>query len=128
MLLPLIRNRLILEKDIKLSHDNKIIHAYKNDIFVQPTCTPSRAALLTGMYPFRLGLQHSVLNAGMDNYLSDQYTILPQYLKRLGYATHMIGKWHLGFCNWKYIPTRRGFDTFYGYYNGIEGYYNHTGR
>ena len=83
---------------------------------------------MTGLYPFRLGLQHSVINAGRNEYLTDRVSILPQYLKRLGYATHIVGKWHLGFCDWKYTPTYRGFDTFYGFYNAIEGYYNHTGR
>ena len=51
--------------------------------------------------------------------------ILPQYLKDLGYVTHMVGKWHLGYYKEKYIPTRRGFDTFLGYYNGALSYYDH---
>ncbi|KAK7077474.1 sulfuric ester hydrolase activity protein, partial [Halocaridina rubra] len=52
--------------------------------------------------------------------------ILPQPLKKLGYTTHAIGKWHLGFCNWRYTPTKRGFDTFYGFYTGAEDYYTHS--
>ena len=35
-------------------------------------------------------------------------------------------RWHLGFCNWKYTPTKRGFDSFYGFYSGAEDYYDHT--
>jgi len=42
-----------------------------------------------------------------------------------GYATHIVGKWHLGYNKWAYTPTYRGFDTFYGYYNGAEDHYSH---
>ncbi|XP_015747345.1 PREDICTED: arylsulfatase B-like, partial [Acropora digitifera] len=43
-----------------------------------------------------------------------------------GYATHIVGKWHLGYNKWEYTPTYRGFDTFYGYYNAQEDHYDHT--
>ncbi|XP_050411464.2 arylsulfatase B [Patella vulgata] len=97
-----------------------------NNSYVQPMCTPSRSAFMTGYYPFHTGLQHKVIDYWQPNYLQANYTILPQYLKKRGYATHIVGKWHLGFCNWKYVPTRRGFDTFYGYYQGCEGHFNRT--
>ena len=42
-----------------------------------------------------------------------------------GYATHIVGKWHLGYFEWQYTPLYRGFDTFYGYYNGAEDYWTH---
>ena len=42
-----------------------------------------------------------------------------------GYATHMIGKWHLGYHKWEYTPTYRGFDTFHGFYNGWGDHYSH---
>ncbi|KAL1466534.1 hypothetical protein MTO96_042662, partial [Rhipicephalus appendiculatus] len=57
-----------------------------------------------------------------------RFEVLPQWLKRLGYSTHMIGKWHLGYKTFEHTPTGRGFDTFFGYYNGLQYYYNHTGR
>lgn len=51
--------------------------------------------------------------------------LLPQYLKEEGYKSHAIGKWHLGFFKHEYTPTYRGFDSFYGYYNGFQDYYDH---
>jgi arylsulfatase B len=47
-------------------------------------------------------------------------------MKRAGYATHIVGKWHLGFHKKAYTPEARGFDTAYGYYTGNEEYWNHT--
>ena len=63
--------------------------------------------------------------SGHRQFLPDDQPILPETLQRLGYATHMVGKWHLGYCNWKYTPTYRGFQSFYGYYNAAEDYYTH---
>ena len=53
-------------------------------------------------------------------------TILPQYLKDLGYETRLVGKWHLGYMTKKHTPVERGFDSFFGYYNGVISYFNHT--
>ncbi|KAK7507327.1 hypothetical protein BaRGS_00001262 [Batillaria attramentaria] len=96
--------------------------------YVQPVCSPSRAAFMSGMYPFHVGLQHESLRATQKAYLPGDITTLPQHLKKLGYSTHMAGKWHLGFCNWKYTPTYRGFDTFVGFYNAVQDYYTHIGH
>ncbi|XP_025083095.1 LOW QUALITY PROTEIN: arylsulfatase B-like [Pomacea canaliculata] len=94
-----------------------------NQSYVQPVCTPSRNAFLSGYYPFRSGLQHMVILPQQAVCAPLNRTFLPQELKKLGYATHAVGKWHLGFCNWNCTPTFRGFDTFYGFYNGQEDYY-----
>lgn len=97
-----------------------------NASYVQPTCSPSRGALLTGYYPFHIGMQHGIINKYQPKFMPDDKETLPAALRNLGYATHMIGKWHLGFCNWNYTPTYRGFDSFYGFYSGAGDYYLHT--
>ncbi|KAL3204211.1 hypothetical protein MRX96_041328 [Rhipicephalus microplus] len=73
----------------------------------------------------RAGLQNTPIQPGQPYGLDLKYTLLPQHLKRLGYETHLIGKWHLGSYRYEYTPTRRGFDSFYGFYYGHEDYYTH---
>lgn len=51
--------------------------------------------------------------------------LLPEYLRKFGYATHLVGKWHVGYYTRNHGPTRRGFDTFVGYYSGFIQYFNH---
>lgn len=75
-------------------------------------CTPSRAALLTGRYPIRSGMQH-VIMPHTDDGLPQSEITLPELLKTVGYATGMVGKWHLGHRD-KYWPTNHGFDEFLG--------------
>ncbi|XP_069103676.1 arylsulfatase B-like [Argopecten irradians] len=106
----------------KLAYEGVIL----NQSYVQPVCTPSRNAFMTGVYPFKAGLQHLVILPEQATCAPTNRTFLPQYLKKLGYATHALGKWHLGFCKWECTPTYRGFDSFYGFYNGQETYYNRT--
>lgn len=66
------------------------------------------------------------LRAGEDRSIPLNVTLMPEHLHSLGYATHMVGKWHVGYSNDNKTPVRRGFQTFYGYYNGYITYFNHT--
>ncbi|RVE43407.1 hypothetical protein evm_011944, partial [Chilo suppressalis] len=89
-------------------------------------CTPSRSALLTGKYAYTTGMQGYPLTNGEDRGLPTTEKILPQYLKELGYATHLVGKWHVGGSREKYLPTKRGFDTYFGHRGGFVDYYEYT--
>jgi arylsulfatase A-like enzyme len=73
-------------------------------------------------------MQHLVILAPEPWGLPLSERLMPEYLKAAGYATHAIGKWHLGFHRKEYTPTHRGFDSHYGYWNGYQDYYDHTMR
>ncbi|MCX6848842.1 MAG: sulfatase-like hydrolase/transferase, partial [Verrucomicrobia bacterium] len=82
-----------------------------------PFCAPTRAALMTGRYPFRCGM---TANPAPDGgpvadalHLPEKEITLAQVLKSSGYATGMVGKWHLGHKA-GFLPTERGFDEYYG--------------
>ncbi|XP_076623890.1 arylsulfatase B [Colletes latitarsis] len=94
--------------------------------YVLPICTPSRTAFLTGRYPIRTGMQGYPLKAGEPRAIPLNNTLLPEYLRQLGYANHLVGKWHVGYYSDYHTPVHRGFDTFFGYYNGYVTYFNHT--
>jgi arylsulfatase B len=74
----------------------------------------------------RPGMQHLVILEPEPWGLPLNETLLPQHLKRNGYTTHAIGKWHLGFFRKEYTPTYRGFDSHFGYWQGLQDYYQHT--
>jgi arylsulfatase A-like enzyme len=63
-----------------------------NEYYVQPVCSPSRAAFNTGRYPIRYGMQHYVLPSNKPEGLNLSETLLPQRLKEAGYSTHAVGK------------------------------------
>jgi arylsulfatase A-like enzyme len=99
-----------------------------NQSYVQSTCSPSRAAILTGYYPHRLGLQHRTITREQAKFIPLNIPTLAEELKIRGYATHAVGKWHVGHCNWQYTPTKRGFDSHFGYFLASEDYYDRVGK
>jgi arylsulfatase A-like enzyme len=93
--------------------------------YVQSVCSPTRAALMTGRYPMRYGLQAGVVRPWAQYGLPLRERTLPRALKEAGYETAICGKWHLGHFQPAYLPTRRGFDHQYGLYNGMMDYFTH---
>jgi arylsulfatase A-like enzyme len=93
--------------------------------YVQPMCTPTRAALMTGRYPFRYGLQTIVIPTAAGYGLDTNEWLMPQCLKEAGYQTAIIGKWHLGHADKRYWPRQRGFDYQYGAMIGELDYFTH---
>ena len=81
-------------------------------------CTPSRSSLMTGCYPKRITMHESekkqwVLFPGNSRGISSEETTMAEALKERGYATAIVGKWHLG-DQPAYLPTRHGFDSYFG--------------
>ncbi|XP_033334236.2 arylsulfatase B [Megalopta genalis] len=105
-----------------LAYSGVILDRY----YVSPICTPSRSAIMTGKHPIHTGMQHGVLKCAEPRGLPLREKLLPQYLKGLGYSTHIVGKWHLGFYTKEFTPTYRGFDSHLGFWSGHQDYYDHS--
>jgi arylsulfatase A len=86
-------------------------------------CAPSRASLLTGRYPHRTGAIDTLEGRGLDR-LSLRERTLGDYFGAVGYATGLIGKWHLGALDPRYHPNARGFAEFAGFRGGWQDYYD----
>ncbi|MBL8580370.1 MAG: arylsulfatase [Mesorhizobium sp.] len=114
--------------DIKTPNLDKLAKegAQLGQFYVQPMCTPTRAALMTGRYPWRYGLQTLVIPTPGKYGLPVEERLLPQVLKEAGYKTVMVGKWHLGHADRKFWPRQRGFDYHYGTMVGEVDYFTRS--
>lgn len=101
--------------DIKTPHLDQMAREgirFTNFYDAQPVCSASRAGLLTGCYPNRIGI-HGALGPGAKAMLSHEETTIAELVKPHGYATAIFGKWHLG-DHPDYLPTNHGFDEYFG--------------
>ena len=94
--------------------------------YVQPVCTPTRAALLTGRAPVRAGLGYGVVRPWDYFGLPPGETLLSEVFAGAGYQTAVVGKWHLGHSHRRYTPNQRGFEHFYGHLLGAIDYWSHS--
>ena len=92
-------------------------------------CSPTRTGFITGRYQQRYGIEWPLGSVAGDSArgVRPEATSLPRLLKTSGYATGLIGKWHLGW-NPEFSPNRHGFDEFWGFLGGFIDYYNNVGE
>jgi arylsulfatase A-like enzyme len=99
---------------------------FKNG-YANPMCSPSRAAMLTGRYTQRFGVEDNRPLDGQLTGMDVREIMLPQKLRDLGYHTRLIGKWHLGQgAKHEFAPRNRGFDEFFGYFGAAGQYVDPT--
>ena len=91
--------------------------------YTTPICSPTRAALMTGRDPLRLGISYSVVMPWMNNGVHPDEHFMPETFKAAGYQTAIVGKWHLGHSQEIFHPNARGFDSFYGHMHTEVGYF-----
>ena len=118
--------------DLKTPHVDSIATRgvrFTNYYANSTVCSPTRAALMTGKFSDLAGVPGVVRPDSDDSYgyLDPALILMPQYLKRKGYTTALIGKWHLGLSS-PNLPNERGFDLFHGHLSGMMDYYSHEHR
>ena len=117
--------------DIRTPHMDRLFReglTFENFFANSCVCSPTRAALLTGCYPDRVGVPGVIREEEPRDswgWLSPKTRLLPQFLKATGYQTALVGKWHLGLTS-PNTPTERGFDFFHGFLGDMmDDYWTH---
>jgi len=93
--------------------------------YVGPVCSPTRSSLMTGKYMYKIKQNHGVYNPDTPECLPLKEQLLGGKMKEMGYATHIIGKWHLGYCDEACLPKSRGFDSQFGFYGSHIDHYKY---
>jgi len=101
----------------------RFLQAYANSA----VCSATRTALITGRYQYRLAIGLEEPLAGRDVGLPPDHPTLPSLLRKAGYNTTLVGKWHLGVLP-RFGPLQSGYDHFYGFRGGAVDYYRHTNQ
>jgi arylsulfatase A-like enzyme len=101
----------------------RLTQAYANSA----VCSATRTALITGRYQYRLPIGLEEPLAGRDVGLPPDHPTLPSLLKKAGYGTTLVGKWHLGVLP-KFGPLKSGYEHFYGFRGGAVDYYTHANQ
>lgn len=132
----------VMGSEIRTPNIDSIAHrgALLSSMYNAARCCPSRAALLTGMYPHKAGIGHMGANLGTpayQGYLRNDAATIAEILRPAGYRTLMAGKWHVGGDFWARLvdtwkvgdvehptPRQRGFDRFYGIIDGTINYFS----
>ncbi|MEM0955662.1 MAG: sulfatase-like hydrolase/transferase [Pseudomonadota bacterium] len=91
--------------------------------YTTPICSPTRAALMTGRDPIRLGVAYATIMPWQNNGVHTEETFLPELFQDAGYQTAMVGKWHLGHSQQVFHPNARGFEHFYGHLHTEVGFF-----
>jgi len=95
--------------------------------YTHTLCTPSRMALLTGRYSWKLGFQYQeVVHGMMTGHIPFDEVTYAEVTKEMGYKNYYVGRWGAGYASWDMTPLNRGWDKYSGYLGCDGGYYNYT--
>jgi arylsulfatase A-like enzyme len=103
----------------RLAKEGMELHRF----YTTPICSPTRAALMTGRDPIRLGVAYGVILPWHTIGIHPDEHFMPESFEAAGYQTAMVGKWHLGHAQQTYHPNERGFEHFYGHLHTEVGYF-----
>jgi len=103
----------------RLAKEGMELHRF----YTTPICSPTRAAMMTGRDPMRLGVAYGVILPWHTIGIHPDEHFMPESFKAAGYQTAIVGKWHLGHAQQTYHPNQRGFEHFYGHLHTEVGYF-----